>query len=348
MALGGRGVPEDLPRAAKLYEKGCQADNADGCGGLAWMYGEGKGIGRDDARATELYRKACELGSATSCATAGYRYQQALGVGADETQAASLYQRGCDRNDAYSCLNLGYQYARGRGVSKDPARGSELYVKACDRGDGLGCQYAGDAFHDGEGVPADTTRAATYYEKACAAKLNSTCYGLAKSLMDGTLRDAPHVIQLLKDGCNAGSGEKCSLLAACYGTGKGVPADPVKASALAKKACELGGKGACPNSVTPEMRKQVVDYAGHRCDAGMAAACGDAGVALLEGGDYAAAAGFFGRGCEAGHALSCAQLATAHLLGRGVARDPVRARQLYKKACDAGEPSACQALKLTR
>jgi TPR repeat protein len=47
-------------------------------------------------------------------------------------------------------------------------------------------------------------------------------------------------------------------------------------------------------------------------------------------------------------AVSCAQLATAHLMGRGVARDPARARQLYKMACDAGETSACDALKLTK
>ena len=123
--------------------------------------------------------------------------------------------------------------------------------------------------------------------------------------------------------------------------------DPVKASALAKKSCELGYKG-CSPPVSPEMAKQAGADAGDQCDAGIVATCAFAGTTRIESGDYAAAAGYFKRGCEAGHPPSCAQLATAHLLGRGVARDPVRAHSLYKKACDAGETSACDALKLTK
>jgi hypothetical protein len=311
------------------------------------MYAEGKGVAKDDARATELYRKACELGGASSCATAGYRYQKALGAAADESAAASLYQRGCGRNDAYSCVNLGYQYAHGQGVSKDPVRGTELFVKACDLGDGLGCEYAGQAYEAATGVVSDGERAVSYYEKACAAKTNRTCYGLAKALLAQRTHASPaRAVQILKDGCDGGSGESCSLLAACYGTGTGVPRDAAKAGALSKKGCELGYKGACP--MTPETAKRLVADAGHECDTGGAVACGVAGAALLEAGDFTAAAGFFGRGCEAGDATSCAQLATAHVLGRGVARDAARARQLYKKACDAGEKSACEAVRLTK
>jgi len=348
LLLGGRGLPEDPSRAAKLYQKGCDAKEYGGCSGLAWMYAEGKGLTKDDVRATELYRKSCELGGASACATAGYRYQKALGVGADESAAASLYQRGCDGNDAYSCVNLGFQYASGAGVSKDPARGAELFVKACDLGDGLACEYAGQAYEAGTGVGCDMPRATSYFDKACAAKTNRTCVGLAKVLLEHTHPDSSHAIQVLKDGCDAGSGESCSLLAVCHGTGTGVPRDPAKAMELSKKACELGFKGACPSSVTPEMAKQAVAGAGQECDGGKPAFCGYAGAALLEAGDFTAAAGFFGRGCEAGDPASCAQLATAHLLGRGAPRDSARARQLYKKACQAGDASACDALKLTR
>jgi TPR repeat protein len=162
-------------------------------------------------------------------------------------------------------------------------------------------------------------------------------------------RDPARAVAILKKGCEGGDGESCAGLAYCYARGEGVPQDMAKAGELAKTACAAGHRRSCsPANLTPEMAKEEVAAAEKGCDDGLAAACGEAGVILVHQSSYDGAAGLFKRGCEGGDPASCAQLATAHLLGRGVTHDDARARELYRKACDAGEASACEALTLTK
>jgi TPR repeat protein len=351
LSLGNEGVAADFAKAARLYEKGCGGANAHACAGLAWMFSQGQGVAKDETRATELYRKACENDDGPSCATVGYRYQKGIGTTVDLTAAATLLQRGCDQNDADSCVDLADFYSEGVGVSRDLARAAELFVKGCDQGDGLACEAAGEAHYRGRGVSADPKRAFDFYEKACAARKSPSCSDLAGMLLKGigTRPDPERAIALLKKECDAKGGRSCGRLSYCYSQGLGVPIDLDQSAALRKKACTTGFTDACtPSDLTPEMVTAVMAEAEKECAGGVAASCGAAGEVLIGQSRHEEAVSWFNRACDAGHASSCAQLATAYVLGRGVAPDAERARGLYKKACAAGEESACEALKLTK
>ena len=48
---------KDFPKAALLYEKGCNGGSALGCSLLGLMYEDGKGVKQDYVKATSLYEK---------------------------------------------------------------------------------------------------------------------------------------------------------------------------------------------------------------------------------------------------------------------------------------------------
>ena len=62
MYLLGEGVPQDLARAAALFERACVGGVMVGCTNLGRMYGVGAGVPEDSARASDLY----EVGSVCS------------------------------------------------------------------------------------------------------------------------------------------------------------------------------------------------------------------------------------------------------------------------------------------
>ena len=60
-------VPVNLRRAAKLYQRGCDANFGHACARLAAAYRDDDWKGRDQKRARELEDRACALGEAASC-----------------------------------------------------------------------------------------------------------------------------------------------------------------------------------------------------------------------------------------------------------------------------------------
>jgi TPR repeat protein len=346
----GKAGPADPARAVALFELGCDDGDADSCDRFAWMLQDGTGIAKDEARAVAVHEKACGLGRAASCAAAAYRYKRGRGVPVDLTRVASLYQKACQLKHAASCTSLGHIYLSGEGTSKDAGRAVELFLSGCDGGDGYGCVSLGVAYRRGEGVAADPKRALELFERGCAAS-EPECSELAKALAAGVFAppDYPRAASLYEGECQREDGYSCAALAAAYDVGIGVPRDEGKATELRTRACSLGYKRACGESLlSDEEFETMLQDARKVCDAGLAISCSMVGIELLGKDRAIEALPYFEKACGAGHPLSCAQVATAHLLGRGVPQDAGKAKALFEKACDAGEPSACEALRLTR
>lgn len=77
-------------------------------------------------------------------------------------------------------------------------------------------------------------------------------------------------------------------------------------------------------------------------------ACIDAAAAVRDAPpiDWPRATRSSARACEAGLDRECLYVGMAYELGeRGVAKDPDAARALYRRACEAGAPSACARLR---
>ena len=57
----GEGVKEDNSRAAELFRKACDGDNALGCANLAALYEDGEGVEQSTETALKFYRKTLTL-----------------------------------------------------------------------------------------------------------------------------------------------------------------------------------------------------------------------------------------------------------------------------------------------
>jgi TPR repeat protein len=129
------------------------------------------------------------------------------------------------------------------------------------------------------------------------------------------------------------------------------PADPTKAAAYFERACAGGAPGSCAaygwaleqgDGVAKDMSRAMQVYR-KACGLDDAWSCTRVAVALAgQGGvQLAESSRLLDKACELGSAPACAMLAVSTETGRGVARDPARARALYRKACDGGYAEAC-------
>jgi uncharacterized protein len=64
----GKGAPQNLPRAAELYQQACKMKERDACAHLGLMYDVGLGVTHDLSYAAYWYETACALGDSWSCA----------------------------------------------------------------------------------------------------------------------------------------------------------------------------------------------------------------------------------------------------------------------------------------
>lgn len=100
----------DYQKAAQLWQKACDEENALGCGGLGALYAEGKGVRQDYQKAAQLFQKACDGGEALGCNSLGILYKYGQGVRQNFSTAKEYYGKACDLGlqlgcDSYRELN---------------------------------------------------------------------------------------------------------------------------------------------------------------------------------------------------------------------------------------------------
>ena len=185
----------------------------------------------------------------------------------------------------------------------------------CNGGDANKCVELGRIYGEGKGIDKDATKSMAAYEKACSLKSKDGCRQAAIGESDDKKR-LGHLVALCDlsdvDGCIEGAKLADSLVAshALPEPKKLADRDAMK---LLKKACGFG---------------QVV-------------ACTARGVGLVND-DPPGAVESFTKGCEGGEPTSCMQLGAMYKEGKGVKKkDEKKAKELMKKACDAGLKDAC-------
>lgn len=126
----------DLGKVATLYQK---ADDDQGSAYaqymLGWLYENGQGVPNDLGKAAELFQKAADQGFAYAQYNLGVAYENGLGVPKDPGKVAQLFQKATDQGLADAQNNLGWLYINGQGVPKDLRKAAQLYQKAADQGD---------------------------------------------------------------------------------------------------------------------------------------------------------------------------------------------------------------------
>ena len=196
--------------------------------------------------------------------------------------------------------------------------------RSCNFGGGYACEEAaGRWFKD------DPARARVFYDKACTLKKEAACTELGVMYFkgEGGAKDEAKGREYLEKACAANHGLGCKNLTVMYRDGAGAPVDLAKATAYAAKAC----------AVTSWTQGD---------ENALAWACNFAGTSYLNGEGVAAdkklAVAQYQKACELS-AKYCFNLAASFHEGV-VEKDLAKAKDLYKLACDAGQPDACNNL----
>ncbi|BDG02968.1 tetratricopeptide repeat protein [Anaeromyxobacter oryzae] len=264
VTLLGAGMPPsvrpDLPRAARLLGRGCGGDDVPSCSALAEVYLQGLGgVAADPARGLELLDRACARKHEESCfakatwsGPAGGACRRGVAAGCTRVGAAftaagrsdariaageHLLRAACRDGDGEGCTLHGGLLQK---LRSDAAGAASAYRRACELRAGEGCARLAALYRDGEaraGIVQDPAAAAAVAQKGCAFRSASACfqvalaYGPAGALGENAARRAEY----LRKACDYGEGHECSLLAAMYEVGEGVPSDAAEARRLRKR-----------------------------------------------------------------------------------------------------------------
>jgi TPR repeat protein len=338
-----RGVAVDKQKAIDLNQKACDNGEATGCLNLGLMYEAGEGVGADKSKAALLYQAALAAATAVQ-ATTRFRlangYASGDGVAPDDAKAVQLYQKACEAGHAGACLNLGNSYFNGKGVAHDEDRAVPFYEKACDGGYAGACQNLAFLYASGRSVAQDEAKAVQLYQKACDGGVQTACSNVARSYVDGkgVAQDTAKAVQLYQKACDGGVAAACLSLASLYDSGTGVTQDAAKAAQFHQKACEGGVVEGCNGYA------QANETA---CAAGELKGCTRLADFLVRPGfpkqyaDPIRALQLYLKACDGDEQAACVALGRLFARGSWVIKDLTRAAALLKKGCDAGDQVAC-------
>lgn len=136
--------------------------------------------------------------------------------------------------------------------------------------------------------------------------------------------DLKEAARLLERACDHDDAWGCNTLALQVQDGRGVPHDDARALALYDRACTLGSNVGCYNAAGMYLGGQ--------------ATASDQGKADT----YLRRSDVLGRAlCEGGDLEACINWGMLYGMGIGVTRNPLRAADIYRRACDRGGVGAC-------
>jgi TPR repeat protein len=347
---------QDLPRAFKLAERGCQLDPKY-CGTLAEFYRLGFGIttGKDQIKATANYKKACDNGGLGWCQNYGERVAEGIGIAKDRDAAIAALEKACLGSYMGSC-GPGARFLIDK---EEHARAKTLAVKGCADDDGDSCYRLGWLYEAGKGgVEKSAEEAVKQYEVSCKLDSPIGCNGLANMYAAGTgiAKDPAKALELYKKACEGNAKElfteSCTKWGKMVATGDGVAKDMKSALKAYLRACEYRREDSCRyvpgiNAEAGGKREDIIKTLDDACQAGFEEAChAYADVHTMSSGesDRRIAYETFEKSCGRKSELACIRQADLLANGRGVTKNLEKAEQLYKTTCEAGFLYACTGL----
>ena len=340
---GTAGVPADAAKARQFYQRGCDADQWHECEVIADQLMIGEGSAQDIPRAAKLYEKICNgSDQARPCTSFALLLVGGEGVLRDVPRGIELLSKACNAtyNDfGRACAELGRRFQTGDGVTADRRRGLAYALRGC--GGGFGCLPLGRRFEDGDGVTPDRTRAIGIYLAGCLRRFERVaCEEVER------LRREPSLLPLAGKATRDRLDATCRRdPAACvpfgllYEYGYGVPRDRARATALYRSACNAGAPAGCGRSGYAAYAANDLARAAplleRACTGAHLVSCRILGNVQREARDLAAARVTYRAACDAGDAHSCSALA-------GELNDDLRARlALLDRACRLGDDAVC-------
>ena len=119
MFARGRGVAQDVRRAARYFQEAAARGYVVAQYELAECYDKGNGVTQDYKQAAAWFEKAAAQGHMRAQASVAYMYEIGQGVTPDAKRAAHWYLQAAQQGDVIAQYNLGAMIESGRGVAQD-------------------------------------------------------------------------------------------------------------------------------------------------------------------------------------------------------------------------------------
>jgi len=162
----GKGVPQDMAEALRLYRQAADRGSASAQFNLGMMYELGRGVAPDAATAFGYYLKAAEQGFAPAQFNVGNMFANGLGVKQDYFEAALWFRQSAERGVPEAQYNLALAYELGRGVGKDEVAAQRWYRAAAELKYPRSQYNLAIMLEEGRGGAPDTKAALDFYRAA--------------------------------------------------------------------------------------------------------------------------------------------------------------------------------------
>ena len=167
MMLHGESVPPDAREAEKWFVKASNANDPSGVFILAECYLAGRGVKQDIPKAAQLLQDASTHHSGDAKNLLGKLYLYGMeGFSMNRGAALELFREAKDLNCAEAYYNLGMVNLASHSPTMNPGRAAFLFRRGAELGNALSMFYYGYCLEDGIGVPISKEEAAQWYGKA--------------------------------------------------------------------------------------------------------------------------------------------------------------------------------------
>ena len=163
------------PRAAQLFQRACDADVQSGCVNLGDLYELGEGVPQDLLKAARLFEHGCNR-YVGGCVRIGRLYDDGRGVDQNAGKARQYYQLGCQNQDDNACFYLALSLRDSRGGIADPRAAAAMLREQCQqKRRALACQILADMHESGTGVAVNRVRRRKLLVRACELGRQQAC-----------------------------------------------------------------------------------------------------------------------------------------------------------------------------
>lgn len=278
-------------------------------------------------------KEQCDKGSAESC----YNLAMLQPDSMPPFDRAAIYKKSCELGFADGCGSAAlYQWPISLPVKsmraldklftakyeKEWRESLELAKKGCQMGSAESCENLGETYDMSVEFPnfADPALAQKAYERGCRLGNAMACGSAAGNLRqgNGVKQDFQKALALLERSCDGGVVDNCIDLADVLHEGHdGSPKDPARAFAIASRYCSA-----------------KTSWDGCMVAAESAKAAGKDDKTVFE---------MWKAECDHGSWNGCDAIAEMYASGKGTPKDPAKAREIWKKACEEYEDAdACK------
>ncbi len=285
---------------------------------------------RDVACVARMLADACAQQDARACAFAGRLSLDGRGTRRDVQRGLDMLGRACDGGVMTACV-VGARWLGEGSHATDLPGGQELLARfegerTCLAGQAEACFQVGVLFYYGrEAFPRDRASSSRAFSRGCDLGDSRACNNLGDAMAygDGVSRDVENAASSFGKACRLGEALGCANLGYMVEHGEGIARDVARARRLYRDACAAGEVYGClhrdllaaEDAGAPRDPDRALAHWRHACEnERVAKACAFVGVMYEDGPD-------------------------------GVARDEEKSMQAMSRACELGEPRACEWVK---